>query len=82
MTVMVVIGRVFLGLAFLALVTAWVSEMRGGPVFGLSQQHLFGDATVMALLGYRSHGRRLLACLQPLAVAPGAAAEKRLGSAG
>lgn len=51
MSVMVVIGRIFLGLAFLAVVTAWVSEMRGGPVFGLSQQHLFGDATVMALLG-------------------------------
>lgn len=32
MSVMVVIGRNFLGLAFLALVTAWVSEMRGGPV--------------------------------------------------
>ncbi|MCI3130792.1 hypothetical protein MQH10_00165 [Phenylobacterium aquaticum] len=49
--VMVGIGRVFLGLALLVLVTAWISGVRGGPVFGLSQQHLLGDATVMALLG-------------------------------
>lgn len=45
------IGRALLMLAALALLGAWLSELRGGEVLGLSQEHLFNDATVLALLG-------------------------------
>lgn len=45
------IGRLLLLLSALALLGAWLSEWRGGELFGLSQQHLFNDATVLALLG-------------------------------
>ena len=44
------LGRLFGLLAFLALLGAWVTQLTGGPLFGMSQQHLFGDATVLALL--------------------------------
>lgn len=65
MKAMIVIGRVFLGLSFLALIMAWMSEFTGGSVFGLPQQHLFNDAFVLALLGIGAmvdaywHGRDL-----------------------
>lgn len=49
--VMVMIGRMFLVLSFLALLGAWLSQIQGGPVLGLSQEHLFNDAIVLALLG-------------------------------
>lgn len=45
------VSRALLLLAALALLGAWLSEWRGGELFGLSQQHLFNDATVLALLG-------------------------------
>lgn len=48
---MVVIARVTLVLSMLALVGAWVATARGGPLLGLSQEHLFRDAAVLALLG-------------------------------
>ena len=62
---MVVIGRLFLTLSFLALLGAWLTEVTGGEVAGMSQQHLFNDAMVLALLGIASmldafwHARRL-----------------------
>ncbi len=47
----VYIGRVFLTLAFLALLGAWITQVTGGTLFGMSQQHLFNDAMTLALLG-------------------------------
>lgn len=49
--VFVVLGRLLITLAFVALASAWFSEMRNGPVFGLSQQHLFMDAIALGVLG-------------------------------
>lgn len=51
MSTMVLIGRLFLGLAFVALLAAQASAFTGGVLLGLSQAHLYGDATVLALLG-------------------------------
>lgn len=36
---------------FLALLGAWLATWRGGPVLGLSEEHLFRDATVLTLVG-------------------------------
>ena len=47
----VYLGRVLFTLALLALVGAWITQLKGAPLFGMSQQHLFSDATVLALLG-------------------------------
>ena len=47
----VYIGRVLFTLALLALFGAWITQLTGSPLFGMSQQHLFSDATVLALLG-------------------------------
>lgn len=47
----VYIGRIFLTLALLALVGAWITQLTGAPLVGMNQQHLFNDATVLALLG-------------------------------
>lgn len=38
-------------LAFLALLGAWLTELTGGSLLGLSQQHLFFDAIVLSLFG-------------------------------
>ena len=46
----VYIGRILLFVALLALLGAWLTQLIGGPLFGMSQQHLFSDATVLALL--------------------------------
>ncbi len=43
------LGRVFILLSFLALVGAWIAK--SGAVLGMSESHLFSDATVLALLG-------------------------------
>jgi hypothetical protein len=48
---MVVLARGALVAAMIALVGAWATEFNGGAIFGLSQQHLFNDATVLALIG-------------------------------
>lgn len=48
------LGRVLLALAFLALLGAWLTQLTGGTLLGMSQQHLFDDATVLALLGIGS----------------------------
>lgn len=61
----VYIARVFVALAFFALLGAWITQLTGGPLLGMSQQHLFHDATVLALLGIALfldalwHGRNL-----------------------
>lgn len=47
----VYIGRVLLALALLALLGAWLTQLTGGTLLGMTQQHLFNDATVLALLG-------------------------------
>ena len=62
---MVIIGRVLLTLSFVALVGAWLAESTDGEIASLSQQHLFNDAIVLALLGIASmldafwHARKL-----------------------
>jgi len=45
------LGRIAIALSVVALLCAWVSQFTGSDLFGLSQQHLFNDATVLALLG-------------------------------
>ena len=45
------VGRISLMLAVLSLVGAWITQMLGGNFLGMSQVHLFSDATVLALLG-------------------------------
>lgn len=47
----VYIGRVLVVLALLALFGAWTTQLTGGTLFGMSQQHFFSDATALALLG-------------------------------
>lgn len=47
----VYIGRIFLSLASFALLGAWATQLTDGRIFGMSQQHLFNDAIVLALLG-------------------------------
>lgn len=44
-------ARVFTFLAFVALVGAWVTEVTGTERLGMNQQHLFSDATALAVLG-------------------------------
>lgn len=45
----IVVGRFCGLLAFLALLGAWITQVTGGTLFGMSQQHLFNDAIVLAL---------------------------------
>jgi len=45
------IGRIALVLSFVSLVGAWIAQLTGSSFFGESQQHLFSDATVLALIG-------------------------------
>lgn len=47
----VYLGRLFIALAFFALLGAWITQLTGGTLLGMGQQHLFNDATVLALLG-------------------------------
>ena len=47
----ILVGRVGCTLALAALVGAWVTQLTGSPLLGMSQTHLFSDATVLALLG-------------------------------
>lgn len=50
-TKVVYLGRVFLALAFLALLGAWLTQLTGQTLFGMTQQHLFNDTIALALLG-------------------------------
>jgi uncharacterized membrane protein YeiH len=36
-------------LALLALIGAWITQLTGRPLAGMSQQHLFSDAIVLSL---------------------------------
>jgi len=40
------IGRFFLIVSFLSLIGAWFTQLTGTMLLGLSQSHLFSDATV------------------------------------
>ena len=44
-------GRVSLSLAVVTLLLAWFTELTGGSIAGLSQQHLFNDTIVFGVLG-------------------------------
>lgn len=50
-TYTVYLGRIFFGLAFLALLGAWFTQLSGGTLLGMSQQHLFNDAIALSLFG-------------------------------
>ena len=45
----VAVGRLFGVLALLALLGAWMTQITGRPFLGMTQEHLFSDATVLAL---------------------------------
>jgi len=44
-------GRVLLFLSAVALFGAWLSQIRGSPVLGMPQDHLFYDAITLGVLG-------------------------------
>jgi len=44
------IGRIWGWLAIVALLGAWTTQVTGQPLLGMTQEHLFSDATVFALL--------------------------------
>lgn len=44
-------ARIALLLSFVSLLGAWYTQLSGSDLLGLSQTHLFSDATVLALLG-------------------------------
>ena len=48
------IGRLALTVSFLSLLSAWWTQLSGGLFLGMNQQHLFSDATVLALIGIGS----------------------------
>lgn len=50
-TLALIAGRTFLSLSLLALLAAWWTQTSGNLFMGLSQEHLFNDATVLALIG-------------------------------
>lgn len=45
-----VIARVLGVLAFIALVCAWITQITGGSIIGMNQQHFFFDSIVLSLL--------------------------------
>ena len=47
----VYIGRAFIALAFFALLGTWITQVSGGALLGMSQQHLFNDSIALSLLG-------------------------------
>ena len=49
--VAVSIGRVFIFLGLISLLGAWISQLTGGSLFGLGQQHFFFDSIALSLLG-------------------------------
>jgi hypothetical protein len=44
-------GRLLLLLALLALFGAWITQLTGATLLGMTQQHFFNDAMALALLG-------------------------------
>lgn len=47
----VYIARILIGLAILALLGAWMTQLTGSPLLGMDQHHLFSDAIVLSVLG-------------------------------
>lgn len=47
----VFLARLAVLLAILALVGAWISQLRQGVLLGMSQQHLFNDAIALGVVG-------------------------------
>ena len=45
------LGRFAIFLSLAALIAAWISQLTNGELIGLSQEHLFNDSIVLALLG-------------------------------
>ena len=43
------VGRFCGVFALLALIGAWITQLTGRPLAGMSQQHLFNDATGLSL---------------------------------
>ena len=48
---MVYTARIATLLAVLALVGAWITQVRDGTLLGMSQQHLFNDAIALGVIG-------------------------------
>ena len=44
-------ARLLILLAIVALIGAWISQLRNGSLLGMSQQHLFNDAMALGILG-------------------------------
>lgn len=44
-------ARIAVLLAVAALFGAWISQVRGGTLLGMSQQHLFNDAIALGVVG-------------------------------
>jgi uncharacterized membrane protein len=53
-----VIERVFGVLAFIALLCAWITQVTGGSIMGMNQQHFFFDSIALSLvsIGYLLNG--------------------------
>lgn len=47
-------ARVLLTLSFLCLLGAWVTQLTGGTLAGMTQQHLFNDSIALSLIGIGS----------------------------
>ncbi|MEO6726997.1 MAG: hypothetical protein ABIP14_17040, partial [Blastocatellia bacterium] len=45
----IMLGGIFGGLAFLALLGAWLTQLTGGTILGINQQHFFNDARTRTL---------------------------------
>lgn len=45
------IGRIFLTLALLSLIGAWLNQLSGFSLLGMTQQHMFNDSIALSLLG-------------------------------
>ena len=46
----ITIARVFGALAFISLVSAWVTQIIGGSIMGMNQQHFFFDSIALSLI--------------------------------
>ncbi|MBX9694871.1 MAG: hypothetical protein K2Z81_20955 [Cyanobacteria bacterium] len=49
--VFAMLGRILLAISCFALIQAWVVPVFSGTILGMSQQLLFTDAIILALLG-------------------------------
>ena len=49
-----IVARVLFLLALLTLIGAWTTQLTGGTLLGMNQQHLFNDTFAFALLGIGS----------------------------